>query len=352
MRKNKPVFIIVIILLIIATLLIIKQTTSTLRSEQSDFAIEDTASVTKIFMSDKKDNTILLNRLNNGKWNLNNKYEANTEGVNMLLKTFYNLAVRAPVSKAAHNNIISRMAVLAVKVEVYQLVYRINLFERIKLFRHEKLTKTFYVGDDTSDRIGTYMLMEGSSQPYIIVIPSFRGFLSTRFIPDESLWRDQTIFSIKLKDIKSVRMEFPSAPDSSFSINSVGKFTFSLTRLSDNKSLPYDTLKLLQFLSAFQDIKYEALINKTEIHKKDSILGSMPWHVLAVTDFNGKTTFIKTFHKNPEYGEYFDEAINQKVVFDRDRLYALINDGRDFAIIQFFVFEKLLKSVNNFKPNY
>ena len=118
------------------------------------------------------------------------------------------------------------MAVIAVKVEIYQQVYRINLFDRIKLFRHEKLTKTFYVGDDTSDNMGTYMLMEGSKEPFVMVIPSFRGFLSTRFIPDEDIWRDQTIFKIRLKDIQSVKMEFPLTPDSSFIINKTGKFKY------------------------------------------------------------------------------------------------------------------------------
>ena len=77
MRKNRPILIIVIILLIISVLLLIKQTNSTLRKESSDFAIEDTASITKVFMSDKKNNSILLVRQADGKWILNNKYNAN-----------------------------------------------------------------------------------------------------------------------------------------------------------------------------------------------------------------------------------------------------------------------------------
>ena len=37
---------------------------------------------------------------------------------------------------------------------------------------------------------------------------------------------------------------------------------------------------------------------------------------------------IKTYHRKPQYGEYYDEATKQKVIYDRDRLYALINDGK------------------------
>ncbi len=352
MKKNKPILIIVIILLIISVLLIIKQTNTTLRKAISDFAIEDTASITKVFMSDKKNSSILLTRQPDGKWMLNNKYAANQQVMNIFLKTMYNVTAAAPVSKVAFKNVVARMAAIAVKVEIYQQVYRIDLFGRIKLFRHEKLIKTFYVGDNTSDSMGTYMLMEGAKEPFVVVIQSFRGFLSTRFIPDEDQWREQTIFKIKLKDIKSVKMEFPVTPDSSFLINGIGKFKYTLTQLADNRSIPYDTMKLLSFLASFEDIKYETLLNHIYDKKKiDSIKSSPIWHIITVTGIDGKSTMIKTYRRKPQYGEYYDEATKQKVIYDRDRLFALINDDKDLTLIQFFVFEKILKSVNYFKKN-
>jgi hypothetical protein len=350
-KKNRIHLILVVVLIIIAVILILNKSASTLRKDYMEFAVKDTASITRIFMSDKKNNKVLLVRQNEGKWKLNNEYEATTDGINVLLKTLANIAVSAPVSKAAYKNVITRMSAIATKVEVYQQVYRINIFNAIKLFRHEKLVKTFYVGDATKENTGTYMLIEGSDMPFITYIPSFRGYLSSRFIPLEDAWRDHTVFNIFIKDIKSVRVEYPSAQDSSFVVNEVGKFTYSLSTLNGKKQLPYDTLKLLKYLSFFQNINYESLLNDIDKAKKDSIISSKPWHIISITDNKGKTISVKTFPKSPAYGKYYDDLTSQLVLFDRDRLYALINNDKDLALIQFYVFDKILKNINYFNKN-
>lgn len=352
MKKNRAIIIIFIILLIVSVLLVVKRSATTLKREISDFTVEDTSSVKKILMADKKNRSILLVKQAEGNWKLNGKYTASKEAVNSLLKTIYNMTVSRPVSDAARNNVISRMSVLATKVEIYQMVYRINLFDYIKLFPHEKLTKTFYVGDDTQQNTGTYMLMDGSENPFVVYIPSFRGFLSTRFMPIEDIWRDQSIFKLKIKEIKSVRLDFPATPDSSFVLSQTGNFTYSIIRPSDNASIDFDTLKVLSYLSAFQDVRYEALLNNIlDKHKIDSITSSNPWYILTVTDTYGKAIKMKMFHKKPQNGDFYDEAIKKSIIFDQERLYALINDDKDFVLIQFYVFDKILKSVNNFKRN-
>ena len=81
----------------------------------------------------------------------------------------------------------------------------------------------------------------------------------------------------------------------------------------------------------------------------DSIKSTPPWHIVTLTETNGKVTEIKTYHRKPQHGEYYDEAIKQKILFDRDRLFAVINNDKDFTLIQFFVFDKILKSINYFK---
>jgi len=351
MSKNARIFVIVIILAIITLYLFFHNSNSTLYKKYSDFAIQDTTNITKIFLADKNNNKTLMEKEKPGKWIINKKYDGNNDVISILLKTLSNISVRMPVPKTAHNNVISRMSAIAVKVEIYKTAYRINILGIIKFFRYDKLVKVFYVGDNTKDNIGTYMLMEGSDLPFITYIPGFRGFLSTRFVPDENVWRSQVIFNYNFRDIKTVSIDFPDTPDSSFIIDKIGHMQYKLYH--SNKEIPvYDTIKLVKFLSSFNNIKYESLLNDMEKHKKDSIIHSKPYHILKLTDMNNKTTVIKTFHKEPAYGEYFDEAANEPVFNDRDRLYALVNDDKDFVLIQFFVFEKILKTVNNFKVLY
>ena len=61
-KKNILILAITIILLIIAAFLVIRQSSGTFGGGMKDFAVTDTASITKVFLADKNNNTILLER--------------------------------------------------------------------------------------------------------------------------------------------------------------------------------------------------------------------------------------------------------------------------------------------------
>ncbi|HEY9115366.1 MAG TPA: hypothetical protein VIN10_11760, partial [Bacteroidales bacterium] len=212
MKKNKIYLIVVILLVAVALTILVTYRYSTLDQRESDFGVRDTATVTRIFMADKQLNKVELLKTSRG-WLLNGKYPASSEMMEMLLGTLKSLKVKAPVSLASRDNVITRMAAIGIKVEVYQDDYRINLFDKIKLFKHEKLTKVFYVGDATQNNLGTYMLMEDASQPFIVFIPGFRGFLYTRFSTQADDWKSHVVFNEKLIDIEKVELNFIEEPE-------------------------------------------------------------------------------------------------------------------------------------------
>jgi hypothetical protein len=351
MKKNKLTFIITIVLLAVALFLVYTATKSTIPKGPRDFAVEDTTIITKIFLTDKTNKSVLLDRQGKGAWTVNHKFQASPELLNIFTRTLYKLEVKSPVAKAARNNVIKRLSSLAIKVEIYQTVYRIDLWG-LKLFPHEKLTKTYYVGDNTQDLLGTYMLMDGYEEPFVVYIPGFNGFLSTRYSTIENDWRDHSVFSVELPNIKSLKIEFPSSPDSSFIAENVGKVNFKLTALKSNTVVSdYDTIKLLDCLSAFHDIKFELMINDSKAHNKDSVINSTPFHIITLTDIAGNTTVVKTFHKAYTPGQMDDiDGIPSK--YDRDRLYAQLNGGKDFALIQFYVFDRILHPLPYFLKSH
>lgn len=344
MKKNKLALILTIVLIAIAGLLIWNNRyLSTLNGDSADFMVWDTASITKIYLADREDFESLLERTDDG-WILNHEYRAHPKKIDQLLYTMFRVRVRMPVSVASHDNIISQLASRSTKVEVYQQVPRVNLFNRVKLFYHEKRTKVFYVGEATKDSSGTFMLKEGAEQPYIVYIPGFRGYISTRYSANPDEWRDHTIFHTDLNDIQSLSLEFGDDATRSFRIDNTGKYQFQLTRLADNQTLPLDTLKVINLLSQFGDVRFESLLNNllTE-HRIDSITHTPFLHRLTLTDKNGKVTTMKTYLKR--VNSVFDIPEEEYIV-DDDRLYALVNDDRDFVLIQYYVFDKMLKDVN------
>ena len=347
MKKNKLTIILAIVLIAIAVLLIWNNRyLTTLHGDSADFQVWDTASITKVFLADRMDNETLLERTENG-WTLNTDYKAHPKKIEQLFYTLYKVRVRMPVSVASHDNIITQMASRSTKVEVYQVVPRINLFNKIKLFYHEKRTKVFYVGESTMDNGGTFMLREGADQAYIVHIPGFRGYISTRFTADPDDWRDHTIFHESLADIQSVTVEFGDNAMQSFRVDNTGKHQYQLTRLGDNKVLPMDTLKIINLLSSFNDVRFEALINNiTPEERIDSIRNSQFLHRITLVNKTGEEVSMKTYSKRQQAANVIPEEEREA---DVDRMYALVNDDRDLVLVQYYIFDKLLRDVNYYQ---
>ncbi len=347
MRQYKNILIITIILAIVASVLLVNRSNKTLSDDFSEFAVTDTASVSRIFMADKSDNKVLLERNTDGTWQLNGKYQAHVENMNTFLTTICNLEIREPVAKAAHNNILKLLSAKSVKVEIYQDAYRINI-GRFKFFPYEKIAKTYYIGDATMDNIGTFALLEGADKPVVLYMPGLRGYVATRFSTLESDWRVHTVFNKKLPEIKEIRMEFIEKPAESFRVVNNNDQSLSLFRLSDNQLISrYDTMQLMSFVNSFRNIRYELLLNDMEQVRKDSIMGSLPLHIITLELKDGSKQTAKTFGRKlpvPEI-DVFDGSI---VSHDRDRMYALINNEQDFVIVQFFVFDKILLPLSFF----
>jgi len=239
------------------------------------------------------------------------------------------------------------MAAQSVKVEVYQRVYRIDLFGKIRLFPHEKLTKTYYVGSATADNMGTFMLMEGADMPFVVHLLGFRGYVAPRYSTLEREWRDHTIFKTKLYDIREVVMEIPREPEESYKVVNA-EDRISLIRMADNREVPFDTLKMLNFLTAFTDIRYEMLLDEFDPEARDSIVNSPPKNILSLTDKEGHTAAIKTYYKSNSEGTFDPEGVPDP--YDVDHLYGLVSEERDFVMIQYYVFDKVLRPLSYFEP--
>ncbi|MBE0648272.1 MAG: hypothetical protein IH596_10860 [Bacteroidales bacterium] len=341
MKKNRIVLIVVLVLAVAAIFLFFSRSDKTFQSSLSDFAVADTASVTKIFLSDKNNNTVTLSREEEGRWMVDDRYFASKFNMDMLLQTMHNLAVKEPVALAAHNNVIRELAVNSVKVEVYQEVYRIDLFNAIRWFPHEKLTKVFYVGGATQSNRGSYMLMEDSSTPFVIFMPGFRGFVSPRFTPMKNAWRDYAIFKKELPQIASVKVEIPIKESESYVITNNQNSSVSLYSYPEMQLISgFDTLAALNFLTGFINLNFEGILSDMDSGQRDSILASTPFSIITLTDSSGVSKTIKTYFKEG-YGDV--DMDGNEIRYDLDRFYALVNDGEDFVLVQYFAFDRVLR---------
>nr|NQU91336.1 DUF4340 domain-containing protein [Bacteroidota bacterium] len=342
MRKNKVIFIIVAILSVVAAILVFQNRKSTLKRGMAEFAIADTSSVTKIYLADKRNNEVLLTRISPDKWLLNDSLNARIEGVSHMLVTMSKLAVMAPVSKSSYNTVLKRMAASSVKVEIYVEGYKINLFNRIKLFPVEKLAKVYYVGSATPDNMGTYMLMEDADVPFIVYRPGLRGFVSAVYSTRINDWRDHTIFASKPSEIESIQIEFPGTPEYSYVIKKSGDRNLEISQLISGVDLKdFDTDRMMGFINGFRKIRFESLLDERDKPLADSILHSTPLHIITLTDTSGHVNRIKTFRRINTAGDYdFDGNL---LPHDVNRLFAWINNEKELVLIQYFVFDPITR---------
>ena len=141
------------------------------------------------------------------------------------------------MGKAEFNGVINSMAASAVKCEIYTN-------------NPDKPEKVYYVGSETKDLLGTYMLLEGSSTPFVMEIPSFNGYLNSRYFTAEREWRDRTIFNYKPSDITSIVFAYTLEPEKSFKIEPQGKLYKVSSPVTGQVITDPDTIAIESYLSS------------------------------------------------------------------------------------------------------
>lgn len=320
-----------------------------------NFTVYDTAAVTKLFFADKSGHQTLLQRDGNS-WIINNDYPVNQYLVNQMLYTMNRIHIK-PMSVKKKDNIITQMASTNTKVEVYQMMPRINLFNKIKLFYRETRSRVYYVGGVTQDNIGTYVLKEGGNNVYIAYLPALNGSISSRFSAIPIDWQSHVIFHSNMNDIASVKLEINQDPDNGFIINEINRAQYSMTRLN-GKPVDFSENKVLTLMNSFQDVRFEAFLNDVDPARRDSIINSPFEQRLTLTTKDGKVRSVTTFRMLPKADLYnYDPAVVNDPdrfndIADPDHQYALLSERNEFVLIQDFAFGKLLNPADYYSKDY
>ena len=339
-QKNYIIIGVIVFLCLITIIVLSTRKNSSLRQ---NFNIEDTTTLTRLVLEDRDGNKTELKKTNDSVWIVNNNFQAAPMMVSTLVETLRDMRVREPVARAAHANIIKQLSARNVRIDIYTQGYYIHL-GFIKLFKREKLEKSIYIGNQTMDNMGTYMLIKGTKNPCVIHIPNFRGYLSSRFTSDPNDWKTHTIFKYNPNDIASIKVEIPTLPEESFEVYSEGK-TFNLRLLKTNEKLSsFDTIKVTALISSFTDLNFENIANNIPKVQKDTIFTKEPSFIITVKDKKGKSKSLKTYMKLKE-GTWVskNDKNNFYEIFDINRMYGLMSGSKDTLILQYFAMDNVLK---------
>jgi len=209
-----------------------------------------------------------------------------------------------------------------------------------------KQTLRFFVNPPAMSNDKTYMMMVNSSEPYTVKIPGFKGLVSHLFIPDETFWRNKLVFNFLPQNISVISVEYHKNPDKSFKIKNFNDGSFALSDVNNNPEQSFNVEKVARYFTYFQNIQFEDVISGWTKEKVDSILTSEPHIQITVEDINGIKNNIKIFQKKSENRI---DGFGEKTEFDLNRAYALLNNNHELLLIQYYVFDPLLKEIDYFR---
>jgi len=304
-----------------------KQSGGSRVSWDMDFAVRDTAGITRIFLADRSGNTATLVR-KDGHWLYNNTYKARQTAVQTLLETLHNVNVRYLPTKGAEPAMVKSLAAEGVKVEIYG--------------KDNSLIKSYYVGGVTSDETGTYMIMEGAEQPYVVHIPTFIGQLRVRYMLGDDNWRDRTVFFEKAEDIQFVSVEYPQQKSASFKVEKTGNAAYEVRPFYSTTPVsksPQRKGVAEAYLLQFERLVAEAY--ETSNPAKDSVTALVPFAIVSLTKADNTTKRVRFWPVSIEKNVHDGSAFIIRYFTD-------VNDGEAFLLTQQHVFGKLFRDYPSF----
>lgn len=330
MTNTKKTLLVVFILLIIATAYFFNDSKGTLGRRNTHFAIEETKKIDKIKISSPEDNITLVKE--SGHWKINDKYIARQRMVDNFLMALNRIQIASPIPENEKERIASVLEKEGILVEIY---------------RKNRTLRKYYVSTPEIDNHKTYMMMDGRGEPITVRIPSFKGLVAELFSIDESLWRNKSVFDYQPQNIKSITTEYPGDSSKSFTVINYGDGTFALKQPCKNLFVEdFNVERVVRYFTYFQGIEFERIEKELSKQKNDSLLHAAPFCKISVTHVDDFTNSITIYRKPPE--KKFDEFGN-KLTYDYNRAYAIFNQNNELIIIQYYIFDPLLKEIDYFR---
>lgn len=335
MKKNRNLLIISLLLLAVVSYFLYDAQKGNLNEELREFAYQDTAGITRIFLADKSGKQITLDRKSADEWTVNGKYWARPDAVNLLLQTIHDVEVWSPVGKKAYNNIIKSIAAKGVKVEI---------------FADGSKVKTYYVGGPTPDQMGTYMYMENSSVPFITSIAGFNGYLTPRYITERTDWVVKNVFRLKEGELVSLSVADRERAGHAFRIEKPQGASDYL--LFDGFEQPVGNIsqdKIIDYLQGYSALNFEGLEKGLIPNQRDSMRATTPFRTIVLVKADGDTTRIDLWRRPVTVQTSNMNMEGNTYSFDIDRMTGAMNRDTSLILVQYFSFERLFLKPSDFQ---
>lgn len=332
LKRSLIVLSILLVISIVALPLINKAGKQNL-TEKKDFAIKDVETIDSIFLANRSGEYVLLRKKEDGVWTVNNAFNAAPDKIERILKTIKKIEAKNPVGQEAQKQVVASLATSGKKVEIFQ---------------NGKKTITYYVGGTTAAETGTFMYIEGSTIPFVVHIPGFVGYLSSRYSINITDWRDKAIFDTPLNKFASVSVTYPDSADKSFEITRKAGNTF----VASQNGVPATNTNqaiVKPYVAQFAKVTFETYLSGYSESYIDSLKEAKPKCVIDIKRTDGTTAKLSVYYKpvTSDTKSVYDNDGNL-LVYDTDNYFALIEGNTELITVQDYIFRHIFKGYSYF----
>jgi len=286
----------------------------TLKVEETAFAVEDTAAIVRIFVADRKGQQLTLSRNKEGGWTLNGSKAPRPDAVFTMLSTLRRWEVKTPVPRPAVQTVFRALATTGVKVEVYL---------------KDGTAKVYYVGSGTPDMRGTYAMLEGSELPYIVHLPGWEGYLSTRFFASEEEMRERVLLRLNPDSLVRLAVEYIGSEEESYDLRRLEGGGFEL-RDARGQVLPCNEVAASALLEGFGFMPVEGFENTQPM--RDSVPGRVPEKMrVRLWERGGRLHYLSVYPKS-QLNQL--DVVLLNIAPDLDRDYFYHHGLQEFGVLQ------------------
>lgn len=304
------------------------------RSNDRQFAYSDFENVERIFIADRRDHQVNLTRGGITGWLAEGK-PANENVMKNLIDALRNMDIRTLPTRKAIPNMVKALSAEGIRVQLFD----------------EKGTelRDYYIGGATNDELGTFAIMDGSENPYVVHLPHFTGNIRTRFNHWGDEWRDRIYFRVDPDKVEAFTIDYPKQQSESFQLVREGKkFTVaSLYGGRPKREVPEGIVEGV--LSRYE--KY--YVNRYENRDTESIEEAkkmLPFAIITVKQEGQESISMKVYPRYQDQTFANDSKTGEQIIGGGlDAFNAFINNDEDWVLLNVETTQPLLVSYDSFQ---
>ncbi|MBL7846971.1 MAG: hypothetical protein JNL40_05850 [Cyclobacteriaceae bacterium] len=283
-----------------AVLLTLSREEDRLEIDPSLFAIAETEKIDEVRFVRAGDTVDLS--FDGTRWKVNHQWDADVQLIKVLMATLRQAQPHRPVASVLLDTVNDRLARKGTHVIVSAA----------------GATQLDFIAGGNDSKSEAWFKKTGEEQPYSMIIPGYRVYVSGIFELGASGWRNKRIFDFNWRNFKSLTATYSREPKEGFSIEMKQRY-FGIKGMEEA-----DTTRLNDYLDAVSLLLAKRFVDRDH-PKGDSLLRTGPVARLEIRDIADRIYGIELFAPGKEDSEVLGRLLDgQWVVFDRSEVPAIV----------------------------